>query len=163
MTTASLRDVTEQDIPLIFEYTNRLAGIEGGTVTATEAALHAGYFGPDAVAKGVVAELDGFPVGVALYYFVFSNFLGQRVLYLEDIFVDEKAQGRGIGKQLMAELAHRSMQAGSSYMDWCAVANNQAAIDAYKSMGAQVQSGVVHFSFGENEMKALIGNSEGSD
>ena len=72
-----LRDAVEADVPLILEFTKKLAEFERGTVTATKADMHARFFGPAAIAKGVIAEIDGEPVGSALYYFAFSSYAGR--------------------------------------------------------------------------------------
>ena len=150
-----LRNAAEQDVSLILEFTRKLADYEKGTVTATEADMHARFFGPNSIAKGVIAELDGVPVGSALYYFAFSSYAGRPVLALEDIYVNKEARGHGIGKKLMAELAARAVEAGCLRMQWSAMKWNQSAIDVYEHLGAKPTEGIVYFKFGEDEMKAL--------
>ena len=45
-------------------------------------------FGPRPAAEAALAEVDGEPVGFALWFTTFSTFRGQPGLYLEDIFVE---------------------------------------------------------------------------
>lgn len=155
MPKVTLRDTGPEDIALVLDFTRKLADYEKGTVTATEADMHARFFGPDAIAKGVIAELDGAPVGSALYYFAFSSYAGRPVLALEDIYVNENARGHGIGKKLMAELAARAEEAGCLRMQWSAMAWNESAIEVYKHLGAKPTDGVVYFKFSEDAMRAL--------
>ena len=57
---------------------------------------------PGRSAEAVMAEVDGEPVGFALWFPTFSTFRGQPGLYLEDLFVRPEYRGRGIGKALLA-------------------------------------------------------------
>ena len=59
-------------------------------------------FGPRPAAEAALAEVDGQPVGFALWFTTFSTFRGQPGLYLEDLFVKPDYRGRGIGKGLLA-------------------------------------------------------------
>jgi len=160
MSNVTLRDASEQDVPLILAFTKKLAEFERGVVTATEADMHARFFGPHAIAKGIVAELDGKPVGSALYYFAFSSYAGRPVLALEDIYVDEAARGAGVGKKLMAELAARAVEAGCMRMQWSAMKWNQSAIDVYEHLGAKPTEGIVYFKFDDEAMAALAAEAE---
>ncbi|MDB4965105.1 MAG: GCN5-related N-acetyltransferase, partial [Myxococcales bacterium] len=63
--------------------------------------------GPDAAAEArfvadlgthyqlYVAETRGTIIGYALYFFTYSTFLAQPSLYLEDLYVEPSARGRG--------------------------------------------------------------------
>jgi len=161
MAEVTLRDAAESDAPLILEFTKKLAAFEKGTVTANEDDMRARFFGPGAIAYGVIAEIEGKPVGSALYYFAFSSYAGRPVLALEDIYVDETARGYGVGKKLMAELAARAISAGCLRMQWSALDWNTAAIEIYEHLGANRSDGTVYFKFGEEAMKRLAG--EGGD
>ncbi len=48
-------------------------------------------FGPKRVLSALVARLDNKPVGLAVYYFGFSGYMGEPILYLEDLFVQLSA------------------------------------------------------------------------
>ncbi len=161
MAKVTLRDAGEADLPLILDFTRRLAAFEGGEVTATEADMRARFFGPDAIAHGLIAEVDGKPVGSALYYFAFASYAGRPVLALEDIYVDENVRGLGVGKKLMMELSRRAIAAGCLRMQWSALDWNEAAIAIYEHLGAERSGGTVYFKFGEEAMRALAG--EGKD
>ncbi len=162
MSKITLRDVTPDDIPLILKFTAQLAKFERGTMTATAADMHARFFGDDAIATGVIAELDGKPVGSALYYFAFSSYTGRPILSLEDIFVNEDCRGAGVGKKLMAELSARAVKAGCLRMQWSAMEWNEDAIAIYKGLGATPSEGITYFRFSEDAMKALAAEADAS-
>jgi len=157
MAEVRLRDATPEDVPLILAFTAQLAEFESGTMTAIADDMHARFFGPTAIATGVIAELDGKPVGSALYYFAFSSYTARPILCLEDIFVNEECRGHGVGKKLMAELSTRAVAAGCLRMQWSALDWNENAIAIYEGLGAVQSEGTVYFKFGEDAMKKLAG------
>ena len=66
----------------------------------------------------ILAEVDGEPVGFALFFPTFSTFRGQPGLYLEDLFVRPEHRGRGIGKALLASLARLAVDRGCGRLEW---------------------------------------------
>jgi len=94
-------------------------------------------FGPHPSAEVVLAELDGQPVGFALWFTTFSTFRGQPGLYLEDLFVKPEYRGRGIGKGLLAALASVAVERGCGRLEWSVLNWNEPAIGFYRSVGAR--------------------------
>jgi GNAT superfamily N-acetyltransferase len=89
----------------------------------------------------MIVEIDGQPVGMALYYFVFSTFTGRPGLYLEDIFLEQPVRGKGIGRAIFRELATRAMAQGCTRMDWSVLDWNAPAIAFYQSLGGRPKDG----------------------
>src|SRR5438128_11856771 len=58
------------------------------------------------------------PVGLALYYFTYSTFLGRPTLYLEDLFVLPEARGQAAGRALLRALAKIAVRRGRGPLDW---------------------------------------------
>nr|WP_276600883.1 GNAT family N-acetyltransferase [Nannocystis sp. ILAH1] len=79
----------------------------------------------------------GAVVGFALYFHNYSTWRGRPGLYLEDLFVDPSARGRGIGKQLLVRLAQLAVERGCARMDWAVLDWNAPAIAFYESLGAR--------------------------
>ncbi|MCY1066120.1 GNAT family N-acetyltransferase [Nannocystis sp. RBIL2] len=79
----------------------------------------------------------GAVVGFALYFHNYSTWRGRPGLYLEDLFVDPSARGRGIGKQLLERLAQLAVERGCARMDWAVLDWNAPAIAFYESLGAR--------------------------
>jgi GNAT superfamily N-acetyltransferase len=94
-------------------------------------------FGPRPAAEAVVAEVEGEPVGFALWFSTFSTFRGQPGLYLEDIFVKPSCRGLGIGKALLAAVARQAIDRGCGRLEWSVLDWNAPAIGFYRALGAQ--------------------------
>ncbi len=94
-------------------------------------------FGPRPYAEAMVAEIDGEPVGFALFFPTFSTFRGQPGLYLEDIYVRPVHRGRGIGKALLARLAKLALDRGLGRLEWAVLNWNSPAIGFYRGLGAR--------------------------
>lgn len=84
----------------------------------------------------VLAELDGVPVGFALFFHNYSTWRGRRGLYLEDLFVVPVHRHRGIGRQLLRHLAGLAVERGCARMEWAVLDWNSPAIAFYRSLGA---------------------------
>jgi GNAT superfamily N-acetyltransferase len=88
-----------------------------------------------------IALRDGAPVGIALWFYSFSTFLGRHGIFLEDLFVAPEARGVGAGKALLATLARRCITEGLPRFEWQVLDWNQPAIDFYAAQGADVMDG----------------------
>lgn len=140
MTGVHLRPAVASDVPTILGFIRELAGYERleHQVVASEALLHEHLFGARPAAEVVIAELDGRPVGFALFFQNFSTFLGRPGLFLEDLYVQPEARGHGIGKALVAHLAKLAVARGAGRFDWNVLDWNEPAIGFYKRLGADV-------------------------
>ena len=134
----TIRTATREDVPLILELIHELADYEklAHEVVATEASLVATLFGPKPAAEIMIAELDGAPVGFALYFHNYSTFLGRPGIYLEDLFVRPDARGRGVGRALLARLARIAVERGCGRLEWAVLDWNESAIGFYRKLGA---------------------------
>jgi GNAT superfamily N-acetyltransferase len=116
----TIRPATADDCGLILDFIRELALYEKApdAVVATEAQLREHGFGPHPAFEAIIAELDGKPVGMALFHTRFSTWLGRPTLYLEDIVVRESARGSGVGRRLMARLATIALERGWGRVDF---------------------------------------------
>ena len=133
-----LRPAQASDTPLILKLVNELAEYERllNEVQATQALLKAALFGPHPRVFCNIAEYDGQPVGVALWYYSFSTFQALHGIYLEDLIVLEPFRGKGIGKALLQALAQRCVSENLGRLEWSVQDWNIPSIDFYKSQGA---------------------------
>lgn len=136
--TTQIRPATSADVPLILQLVRDLAAFEreSDKVIATEPMLFEALFGPHPAAEAVVAELDGTPVGMALFFHNFSTWTGWRGLYLEDLYVTPEARGAGVGKALLQHLAALAVERGCTRFEWSVLDWNVDAIAVYRRMGA---------------------------
>jgi GNAT superfamily N-acetyltransferase len=138
----SIRFSTSRDVPTILYFIRALAHYEklDHEVVADEAALHETLFGARPAAEVLLAELAGKPVGFALFFATYSTFLARPGLYLEDLFVEPEARGRGVGVALMSALARITVERGWGRFEWAVLDWNKPSIDFYASLGAVPQS-----------------------
>lgn len=140
--TPLLRAATAADTPLILELIQGLAVYEKllPECTATVAQLSATLFPPGGAAPAahvIIAEVEGIPLGFALYFYNYSTFLAKPGLYLEDLFVKPEYRGHGVGKALLLHLAKIANAKGCGRMEWSVLDWNEPAIAFYEKIGAR--------------------------
>lgn len=133
-----VRKAGPADAALILGFIRALADYEKllDAVETTEADVARDLFGAAPRAFCDIAELDGAPVGFALWFYNYSTFRGRHGIYLEDLFVDPTARGSGAGKALLAGLARRCVAEGLGRLEWAVLDWNAPAIGFYDSLGA---------------------------
>ena len=138
-----IRFATPADVPTIMRFVRELAEFEreADKVVATEALLHEAMFRDPPAAEAVIAEQDGKPLGMALFFHNFSTWTGWRGLYLEDLYVTPEARGQGVGAVLLRHLAGIAVDRGCTRFEWSVLDWNTKAIEFYKSMGAEPMDG----------------------
>ena len=80
---------------------------------------------------GLIAELDGQIVGLAHYIFRPSTWEVEDFCYLEDLFVDPKVRGAGVGRALINELEKIAIAKGSKRLYWTTAPDNEVARKLY--------------------------------
>lgn len=105
-------------------------------VVASEADIDAALFGDSPRLFCEIAEWEGEPVGLAIWFLNFSTFSGRSGIFLEDLFVRPAQRGNGIGKALLVHLARQCVANGWSRLQWSVLDWNTPSIEFYKSMGA---------------------------
>jgi len=135
-----IRFAEPADVPTLLALVRELADYERAAdqVLATPELLHEALFGPKPAAEALIAEMDGAPVGMALFFHNFSTWTGRRGLYLEDLYVTPAARGAGVGKALLKRLAEIAVARGCARFEWAVLDWNQPAIDFYRAMGAEM-------------------------
>ena len=139
----SVRVASPADIPLILQFIRDLAEYERllHEVEATEADIRRDLFGENPRAFCDIAEVDGQPVGFALWFYSYSTFRGRAGIYLEDLFVEPGARGEGAGKALLRRLAQRCVEADLGRLEWAVLDWNAPSIAFYDSLGAMKKDG----------------------
>lgn len=120
MAETSIRWARPSDAATIVELVRALALYENEpveTVKMTEADVLRDGFGEPRRFECLLAELNGAPVGFALFFHNYSTWQGRAGLYVEDLFVTEQARGHGLGRALMAALAAVARERGCPRLD----------------------------------------------
>ncbi|GAB4409205.1 MAG: GNAT family N-acetyltransferase [Bacteroidia bacterium] len=136
--TIQVRMATPADAEAIHGMIQALATFEQApeAVETTAATLLRDGFGKDRWFECLVAEhpAEGI-VGIALFYFGYSTWKG-RMLYLDDLVIDDAWRRKGIGTLLMEHLVRRAQAEGVRQMRWQVLDWNEAAIRMYEKLGA---------------------------
>jgi GNAT superfamily N-acetyltransferase len=130
----NLRDAHPDDLPEILALVRELAAFErepdAVVLDPAEFALH--LFGPERVARALIAEVDGQVAGFALYFRTFSTWLGRDGIWLEDLFVRPAHRRLDIGRALLDALRERT----GGRVEWSVLNWNTSAQDFYRTLGA---------------------------
>lgn len=138
MNNFTIRQANINDVSTILSFIKALAEYEdmSDQVVATEELLKEWLF-EKKKAEVLLAMEGDTAVGIALYFYNFSTFLGRAGIYLEDLFVKKEYRGKGYGKALLKELARIAVSQGCGRLEWCCLDWNQPSIDFYLSLGAR--------------------------
>jgi GNAT superfamily N-acetyltransferase len=158
----SVRSAQRADAPLIYGFIRQLAEYEKllHAVDATEQDIAQALWGPTPRAFCEIAEADGNPVGLALWFYNFSTFRGRAGIYLEDLFVVPEARGLGAGRALMAALAQRCVDEGLARLEWAVLDWNAPAIGVYDRLGAEAMDEWTIRRLSGDALAALAGGAK---
>ena len=85
----------------------------------------------------LVAEAEGLVIGMCSGQLLVSTAEGGLSLLIEDVVVDERWRGRGVGRLLMAAISDWARAKKVSRLQLLADRNNTQALDFYRSLGWQ--------------------------
>jgi GNAT superfamily N-acetyltransferase len=132
----TVRFVTRQDydqwLPLWDGY-NAFYGRSGATALAPEitAMTWARFFDAYEPVHGLVAESGGQLLGLTHYLFHRSTTAIEPLCYLQDLFTNQAARGKGVGRALIDGVYQRARLAGSPRVYWQTHETNLAARTLY--------------------------------
>jgi GNAT superfamily N-acetyltransferase len=138
----TLRPARPDDADLVLRFIRELAEYERllHEVKTTRADVERLLFGDAPRAFCDIAEIDGAPVGFALWFYSVSTFEGRHGIYLEDLYVSAEHRGAGAGKALLAGLARRCRDEGLARLEWAVLDWNAPSIAFYDSLGASAKT-----------------------
>ena len=106
---------------------------------ATAGRIRRHGFGRRRYFEALICRRGRTPIGLALYYFTYSTFVGRPTLYLEDLFVLPAERGHGAGRALLRALAKIAVRHGCGRMEWAVLDWNTPAIRFYRKLGATLR------------------------
>ena len=135
----TVRPIRPEDVPAVVGLVRELADYERALheVRLTEEQLTACLFGDSPALFGHVAPApDGAVVGMALWFLNFSTWRGTHGIHLEDLYVQPRHRGTGLGRELLRTLATTCVERGYSRLEWSVLDWNQPSIEFYRAAGA---------------------------
>jgi GNAT superfamily N-acetyltransferase len=135
----NIREANPSDMPSVLRLIKELAKFENEpeAVEVTVDNLINNGFKKNPAFIAYVAEIEDRIVGMALFYERYSTWKGNAI-HLEDLIVEEKFRGKGIGNALYTEVLKYAYEFDFKRVAWEVLDWNTPAIDFYKSTGAKV-------------------------
>lgn len=91
--------------------------------------------GDDHEFHGLIAELDGKPVGLVHYLFHRHGWRVENVCYLQDLYADPEVRGQGVGRALIEAVYAAADAAGAPMVYWMTQTFNATARQLYDRIG----------------------------
>jgi GNAT superfamily N-acetyltransferase len=86
---------------------------------------------------GLIAEVDGAPVGLAHYLFHRTGWSVENVCYLQDLYADPEVRGTGVGRALIEAVYAAADAAGAPQVYWMTQDFNATARRLYDRIGVK--------------------------
>ena len=93
----------------------------------------------------------------------FVQELGQRGVWLEDLFVRPTHRGAGVGRALLVKVAELAVARGCARFEWTVLDWNALAIGFYRSLGAVPMDEWTRFRLDGEALAALARSSPQED
>ena len=149
----------KKDMPRVLELINELAVFENepDAVEVTLEDLERHGFGSDPKFTCFVIEVENKVEGLALVYPRYSTWKGE-VLHLEDLIVNKKQRGKGLGTKLLDTVVKFGHEKGLKRIGWEVLDWNEPAIKFYESKGANVMRDWNVVQLDEKGIKGYLNN-----
>jgi ribosomal protein S18 acetylase RimI-like enzyme len=117
---------------------------------STVADLHRAMFGADPALQGIVAEVASEYAGMSLFFRSYSTFNGHMGVYVQDIYVEPRFRGQGVGDRLLQHVAALTRASGGAYMRLAVDTQNLSAMRFYTRLGlVHSDTEQIHAAYGE--------------
>lgn len=151
-----IRFAVKNDSGLLLDFIKRLAAYEkkSDQVVATVSDIKKSLF-ENKYAEAVIAYYNNAPIGFAVFFHNFSSFLGKPGIYIEDLYVDEKHRGMGVGSRMLSFIADLALRRGCEILEFSVLKWNKPSIRFYKNLGAEEKNEWSNYRFSGRALKRL--------
>ena len=155
-----IRFAAPEDAATILRFIRELAEYERepDAVEATVETLAAQLRAPTPPFECLLAEDDGEPLGMALYFHTYSTWRARQGIHLEDLWVTPASRKRGVGRALLARLAALTVERGFGRLEWSVLDWNELAMSFYRGVGATPMSEWTVWRLDGDALTALAGS-----
>ncbi len=132
-----IRLATVEDVESIHRMVVAIAAATGGAgkVRSSAADLAEHGFGLQPAFTALLAEIDGLPCGLSLFFPSFSTWRGRIGVYIQDFYVGPEVRGHGVADALLAATAAHAAANGGTYVRLSVAADNHRAQRFYARAG----------------------------
>ncbi len=135
----SVREAKRQDLDFVFECLRRLAhevGEAAHFVSSIED-VRRDAFGSRPHYEVLIGEWQGRAAGLATYFPIYSTYKGRPALYVDNLFVQDRARGVQLGRRLMRDVCALAEARGCCRVELKVLSGNPAQ-HFYESLGMSV-------------------------
>ena len=152
-----IREAGPQDADAIYELILALAKVTGdeGRVRSSPGDFLKFGFGENSLFNTLIAQKGHKPVGLCLYFFSFSTWLGEPGIYVQDLYVAEEERGTGLGRRLLCETVKRGHQRRATHLRLTVDQDNSVARHFYAHVGMHHRDDELTYHVGGEEFLAM--------
>ncbi len=108
----------------------------------------------------LIAERDGEPVGLSLFFYNFSSWRGELGVYVQDLYVADAARGTGLGRRLIAETVTLGRKQGATHVRLSVDRDNEGAQRFYRKLGLKLSGSELIFQATGTAFELLAGKGD---
>lgn len=131
----NVRTAQQSDVDTLMALITRMSEYERLPLTIDRHVLLADGFGLNPRFHAAIVEVDSHPAGYALYHDCYSSFEG-RGMFLEDLFVDARFRGTGVGDALLTHVSQLAVDEGCFGIMFNVLVWNDPALKFFARAGA---------------------------
>jgi ribosomal protein S18 acetylase RimI-like enzyme len=154
----TVRLATAADVDVIHELLQHLAesiGQRSKFRSRSEDFLRYGFSG-DAHFHVLLAEQDGVAVGLSLFFYNYSSWLGELGVYIQDLVVTSEARAGGVGQLLVRETARYAQQRGAAHLRLSVDRDNPGARRFYEKIGLRERTDECIYAAYDSDFRNLV-------
>jgi len=107
-----------------------------GPIPAVAGQIRLHGLGPAPGVQILIAKRWSELIGILIFQEIFSLAANYRILFIQDLFVAERARSQGVGRKLMLRLAKIAEERGIQHIDWTADKWNRGSQRFYRALGS---------------------------